>query len=151
MRRYSFKLQKVLDFRETRERLAQEALADATREHLGAQRALDEMRERKSRLLQDVGDAEAGDVDLRQIELCLDYIEFLLGKIEWQTDEVAALGEVVGEKREELTQASRDKKAIQKVKDRDFGEYVAVMRTLEQKLIDEVATTKAARRISGRE
>ena len=148
MRRYSFKLQKVLDFRETKERLAQENLADATREHMAAQAALDEMKERKAALLRDIGEAEDGLVDLRQVRLCLDYLQFLLEGIEKKTDEVEALAKVVEQRREELVEASRDKETIRKVKERDFAEYITLMRTLEQKFIDDLATTKSAREIS---
>lgn len=150
MRKYAFKLQKVLDFRETRERLAQENLAEATREHLKGQAALDEMKARKARLLRDIGEAEDGLVNLRQVRLCLDYLRFLLQKIDHKTDEVLALAQVVEQRREELIETSRDKETIEKVKERDFAEYVALMRTLEQKFIDDVATTKAARRVLGR-
>jgi flagellar FliJ protein len=148
MRRYKFKLQRVLDFKETKEWLAQESLAEATREHISAQDALAEMEEHKAKLLSDIGEAEDGSVDLRQLELCLDYLDFLLERIENKTEEVAGLAEVVEERRAELIEASREKETIVKVKERDFGKYVTLMRALEQKLIDDLATTKAAREIS---
>ena len=148
MRRYKFKLQRVLDFKETKEWLAQESLAEATREHIAAQDALAEMERRKAKLLRDIGEAQDGSVDLRQLELCLGYLDFLLQGIEHRTEEVVQLAEVVEERRGELIEASREKETIVKVKERDFGKYVTLMRALEQKFIDDLATTKAAREIS---
>jgi flagellar FliJ protein len=145
MRKFSFRLEPVLDYREIREDLAQRRLADAMREAARVEEVLAGLRQRRERLIEEMAMSQDGAVNLVQVQQCVDYLGYLLACIDRTRAELAEMVAHVEQRRRELVEATRDKKVLERVKERDFAEYVREAQALEQKFLDEVATIRHAR------
>jgi flagellar FliJ protein len=145
LRKYKFSLEPVLNYREIQEDLAQKRLAAAQREEARRRAALMGLHQRRELLMREMADSQSGVVNLACVHRCIDYMAYLLECIDRGSKEVDELAQVVEERRRELVEASKEKKAIERMKERDFRQYLVETRALEQKFIDEVATIRHTR------
>ena len=145
MRKYRFRLEPVLRYREILEDLAHKRLADAQRDHRQAVDALAALCGRKDALLVEMAESQQGKVSPTLVKQNMNYLAFLRSSIEKQALEVARLAAIVEEKRLALIETTKDKKAIERMRQHDFERYMLEVRAVEQKFIDEVATVRHTR------
>ncbi|MDR1411971.1 MAG: flagellar export protein FliJ [Spirochaetaceae bacterium] len=141
MKRFRFNLQKILDLRAGREQDAKIELGRAVGR-------LAELTGRLKALAEDRSRAAAGRFarsnsaeDMRAYEL---YITRLDSQKEELLEEAAAAELAVNEKREAYLAASRDRKILDKLREKRFGEYRKLALREEVKLTDDAASSRPA-------
>ena len=74
------------------------------------------------------------------------YIEKLKQMIKAQEEVIVRAEALVEEKRAELVEAMRDKKAMETLKENDFEEFLEEEKKAEQKVVDEIVSYRGSRK-----
>jgi len=136
---FNFSLQKVLDVRRHKEDQKSIALGKAKSVLLQEQQKLHQLTESKESLLNDKNHAETAHPDLNAIKINGSYLLQLSDDIDNQKTEVREKGKVVSSRRDDLLGAVKDKKIVEKLKERKFDEHKKEVIKAEHIKEDEVA------------
>ncbi|MFQ5674768.1 MAG: flagellar export protein FliJ [bacterium] len=139
--RRKFHLQKVLDVRKLVEKSRQKELASITQKLAAEQKALaglENKRDDFTRTMNEIRKAEASQFRGNQA-----YLETLNGSIVEQSRTISAVEKEVDEKRQRLMEASKEKKALEKLKEKQVARDIYQENKIEQAVIDEVAIQKS--------
>lgn len=136
---FQFSLQKVLDVREHRERQKSIALGKAQTEMQHVQQKLEQFKDKKKSFLVDEEQSEIGTSDLQTIRIKAGYIHQLNTNIDRKNKELKQKQNKVGQKRNELLHALKDKKIVQKLKEHKQEEHKQDIRRSDAKRDNEVA------------
>ncbi len=146
MRRFVFKLETLLDLKK---RLEEEKI----REFSAVTLELDNQKNNLEILLNEVSEKQKElarkleqDIDLKQVKMTDRYIEHLKWLTLLQRDTISQLEVKVEQKRLELVEAARERRTVEKLKEKQFARYQKALSMEEQKLLDEVGSIKAAYR-----
>ncbi len=137
----AFPLQKVLEFRKHLEDMRAIELVKVQNEKNKANSRLLRLKNQKQEVIESTT-AEVVNrktVDLTQLKIRKDYIENLNGKITDQKHKIVQLTEQVEEERQKLGEAMKERKIVEKLKDRFTERKKAEIKRLENKKTDEVA------------
>lgn len=140
MRKFQYRLQKVLDFRQRKEDKLKSELAAAIRTRdaeVAALSALSEKRGKAQKALE--GHLRNGDI--AEIQFANQFIENLARKIDTQNAIVAKANQEVEVIRNQLTVAAKERKIMEKHKEKKHEEWKEEEKRLEAKWMDEMATT----------
>jgi len=145
MKKFQFRLEKVLDLRKMTEERAQKRMADAH-----SARALQEAQcdaaetaliQEENRLRSErAGKFKAGDALLGHR-----FGQHLRVQVHVQTEKLARAEELVGDRRRELAEASRQKKMLETLREKRLEDYVVEGIRLEQAVMDDEAGQRLAR------
>ncbi len=143
---FRFRLERVRELRERKEDEAKRALAEAMAEHFRAEERLrDAERQiegaRAAQLDATGGPRSGDDLVARQA-----YLERTESDREASRQVVTRSEARVETQREELTQAARDRQALERLKQRREAEYVREAARVESQLLDEIAIINFRRR-----
>jgi flagellar FliJ protein len=136
MKRFRFNLQKVLDLRSYRERDAEVELGRAVTRLMEITSRLKALAEERFRAAAGRFAPSNSVEDMRSYEL---YLARLDVQKEALLEEAAAAELAVNEKREAYLAASRDRKIIDKLKEKRFGEYRKLSLREEVKAADDAS------------
>lgn len=149
MKRFRFRLQRVLDLRAAREESLQAELAVSTRRyHAENERLAGFMEQRRYAILDRMGMENVGTEGI-QIQECAAYIAVLEGQIERQKTILADARAVLEAKRAELLEASRDRKVLDRLRAVKRDRHRAEVGRREQRAENEVAIMQFARGQAG--
>lgn len=136
-----FRLESVLRLRKQREQEKQAQLAVYLRQELEQRELLDRMQNNRKIQLQMLADQMSGGlVEMTYVQFGHTYLERLQSLIERQTNVVRQATKATNQKRVELAQAMKDRKAIEKLKEHWWEELQEEVRQIEIKTIDEIGT-----------
>jgi flagellar FliJ protein len=142
MKRFNFRLQRVLEIRER--------FRDERRQEL-VQRNFE--RDHERRVLEDLDQEflrskvrEGGTYSASEVVLMGDYSRRLACEIEQQHVRVAAADQAAEEARERYIEASREAQALEKLKEKRRNEYQEQILKEEGNQLDELAVQRAGRR-----
>jgi len=146
MKKFSFKLQKVIDVKESMEKKKMIELAEA--EH---QLSLE--RKKLEGLVTKIYDYKKeydkkkkdGPITASEAGLFIRYIEKLTEDMRMQKQNIKIKEEQAKVKREELISVVKDKKILEKLKERKFTDYQRDALRKEQNFLDEISAIKVAR------
>ncbi len=143
MRGFNFRLDSVLKLRRHREESLQRRLADLQRtldqETARLKSIEDERRIQVERL---ATQQETGPLDVHSLWLSSSYLMELELRLQHQARLVDALNKDVADAREAVIRASQDKKALETMREGLLQTYEKEATRKEQKVADEVATTR---------
>ncbi len=140
MKQFEFRLQKVMETTRAREELQKKelalALAEVERNEAMLERMLDKLAEEL-----DAFSARHGSKAIRVSELMqyASYTDKQLGEINTQRDDIVKLAALVDEHRRKLLEISKDKKILERLKEKRYEEYRKKLRQVEQKFMDELS------------
>lgn len=145
MKKFIFRLQKVLDFRNWRERIEQQNFAEASVRRESAQRELDELvetaREHNGSRTERVGATfTAGDALMGA-----EYTGRLSREISAGVNQVQERDRELDLQRDELIAASMGRKVIEKLRERKLSLYEESFARVEQAILDDVAGQRHTR------
>ena len=137
----AFPLQKVLEFRKHLEDLQAIKLGRAQAEKIEADARLERLKRNKEDTLESAARElnRRKTLDLQQLKIQKDYLESLNGKIVEQTQEVFKLEEKVEKNRQELSEAMKERKTVEKLKERFLERQKTENKRRENQKTDEVA------------
>ncbi len=138
---FDFRLQRVLNFRQSVERQKKVELSLAQRLQLQEKEKLNHLQSQKEKEINTTPpQSDAPDkLDLHLLKVRNDYLTQLTEKIKEQSGRVMQAEKVVEKKREILLNARKDKKVLEILKDRYVSEYKKMKSQEESRLESEIA------------
>lgn len=139
MKRFEFRLDKVLEHKRRLEDMDKQELADAQRSLAKSREKLQGLKNHQGEKLEEMSEITPDNIYFK----CMydNYLLRLLLHIENAKDDVNKRGEEVVVKRDELIDSSKKRRVMEKLKERKLEEYAYQRRRWEQGIIDECAKT----------
>jgi len=138
---FNFSLQKVLEVRQHQENKQAVKLNKSKRVLKTEEQKLDILKDNKKHTLKKQKDDSEKDfkVDLNKLKITQDYIVQLNNHIEDQNEKVQHSDEAVKEDLEKLNEAVKEKKVVEKLKEKHFEEHKKTKNQEINKQQDEIA------------
>jgi len=141
MRRFVFSLQKVLEYRQRLEEQAIRAFAEAQAQLMHEQAVLHKLLIEREECLRRSHRRQHLSVELLAVEQT--YLSALEDRIEQQRQRVAEAEKVLEEKRQALIEAQRERKTLERLREKQYEEWRQEWLRTEQKALDELANVRA--------
>ncbi|NIA14320.1 MAG: hypothetical protein GWP08_09575 [Nitrospiraceae bacterium] len=136
----------LIRVRQLQEDLRAQAFATAQRQVDWAKSERQALADQRVLTLQAAGERARERFDVCEIRLYYQYERRLARLMDEKDAEIVQLKGVAAERRDELEDAMKRRRMVEKLKDRKMAAYEAEVRKEEQKLVDETATNAAAMR-----
>lgn len=142
---FRFRLQKVLEYKQSIEEEKKLELGHAYRLRQQEAARLKRYQQQKEQALVS---SRTGKLDLVSLRQRQQYLDVMDRKIASQVKRLEAAEKRVSEKQVELRQAMQERKAFDRLKERQKQQFAYEFNRQQQKLLDEVATASFVRRES---
>ncbi len=140
MKQFEFKLQKVMETTKTREELRKRELAKALVVFAQNESLLEAMLDRLEEQIEEYNTRKLKpSMTASDLINFSHYTEKLLTDIQHQKKTIEDLAEKVRQHREKLIEITKDKKILERLKERRYEEYRKKLRSIEQKFMDELS------------
>ncbi len=143
---FRFKMQSVLDYRSNIEEKVLGEYSDLKRRHADEKEILKQLVGRRREAVTELRATENKVMSALEIAERISYIESIRVQEEQQKTVIREVKALVEHKRRELMEAVKNKKVMEKLKERHAEEYRKEMSELEQKNSDEMSVLKFGRR-----
>jgi len=147
MKKFSFSLQFLLDKKEKEEDLLKRKIAELIKREEKEKRELEEMEQKMAFCQKKLQEKMCQRVKIPLVILYYSYFEKLKDQIERKREAIQGILRERKEIDKALMQVSREKKLLEKMKDKKWKEFVKLRNKLEQKLIDESAVARFYQKI----
>ena len=134
-----FRLHTVLRYRQTLENRAQERLVRAREEVERLVRDMQLQQNRLRELSRELEDRKGQGMHIREILVYQNHMRRLRNEIAHKEQELQSARQRVARKERELYRASRDRKLLDKLKEKQDARYARYLEDKEKKELDEVA------------
>lgn len=143
-KRFAYDLETVLKVRGIREKKEQEKFAEKKREYLTEKQKEEALKEEKKGKEEELrGVFRRGPIsDFEKVLRRRSHLEVLKDDLDEQVEKVIEASKILEEQRARLVESMKDKKIMEKHKERKFDEYKKIMQELELKFMDEIATER---------
>jgi flagellar export protein FliJ len=141
-----FSLQPVLDYRHMRVEVLEVEHGRMVQAQQHATAFLDALQNSRSRVLQQMGESQSGEVDMFMISRLHQNLDMVNERIAQQELHLQELAEQISEKRQELVQAKQDDEALAKLKNQEVERYQVEQARIENRMLDDVYISRAYRR-----
>ena len=143
-KKFKYDLQAVLKVREIKEKKEQEKFAVKQREYLTEKEKEEMIEQEKRNKEQELrGVFKKGPIsDFSKVLRRKAHLDVLKDDLDEQVEKVIEASKVLEEQRAQLVSAMKDKKIMEKHKERKLDEYNKLMQELELKFMDEIATQR---------
>ena len=146
MKRFKFKLEPALRHRKHLEDIKKKELAEVYRELREAQDFLSSLEKDFEKTQASIEREESIKIiDIENILLFESYMIYLRHLMEQTRIKIGVIEKRLEIKRQEYIKASKAKKVLERLKERQYFEYMKAMDVLEQKFIDEMGIVKFIR------
>ncbi len=146
MKPFVFKLETVLDLRRRKEEDASVRLSEARNNLRRAREALENLNEQQQQSWEEFRNKQmSGELLVPDYQLWHNFLFFLKKSIEKQKEVVAELTEKAVIALKEMEKAMKDRKAVEKLKEKRFEQYKLALQAEEQAMLDEIAITRYQR------
>lgn len=142
MARFQFRLQKVLEMREQKEKLLQRRYMELLAAAEAEKRYLRELLERQAWFRKDLEEKQRGKLDIVDVMHLLAYLEGLAETIEEQKIRVREAEERAEEARLDLLRASQEKKAVEKLREKQYDDWMKEQQRAEIIFLDEISSVR---------
>ena len=146
MKKFRFKLETVLNVKERKEEQLKHELLKIQALKIQEEQLLAEVNEKRAYITREKSNENKKGIDIQSLIHFEQYIGSLLKKIDDTKNNIKVLEKKADNKREEVVEASREKKVFEKLKEKQFGEFQRVVLQNEQKVLDETAVSKFNRK-----
>lgn len=138
MKKFDFSLQKVMEVRQTEEKVLQRRLSEAKRSLQTAKEELDALVDRLDLQLLRKTEMHAKPMSSAKYMMLQNYIQNLEEDIDDVRKRIGELETKVDAAREKLLSKTKEKKAIEKLRDSCYEEYRREAKKAEQDFLDEI-------------
>ncbi len=142
---YRFNLQALLDYRKCIEEGIQIELSHVQRELEKEKRLLISLQEEKRYYEEELVRREKKRIDVDEGILYRDYLKGMMIKIKKQREITARILPELDKKRDELLAATKKRKVLEKLREKDWKKFVKVLARSDGMLIDELGIRKYQR------
>lgn len=140
MIKFKFSLEKVLKVRGLRVKLTQKSLADAILRHQSEQARLDQTMGAYQQASETLCQRETSGITAGDLRVTRMYLDRMAEEVALREGAVKAALVRVDEVRDQLVQAMKDHKSLERFKEKRFQTYHQEAQRQEQKILDEVRT-----------
>lgn len=141
---YQFKLEALRRYRKHQEEVRQKELANANKIRDQIAKELEIKIARRQKSERDLNAKQRSDATAAIMSLYESFLAKISTEIELQRQKVAAAEKICDQKRNNLLAAMQKKKAIERIKEKDFENYMANLEQKEAKFINEIAINRFA-------
>jgi len=146
MRRFAFKLEKVLELRRFAEREWEHKLAEATSRVIGVENEISDWAERRTATSADR--VPIGRVDMAVLRSREDYVNLIDDRVYQLQSRLVTLEAEREKVRTRYLEVSQRRKALSKLKERRGDEYYKDARKEEMRTLDEIAVSMTAGKLA---
>jgi flagellar FliJ protein len=140
-----FELHQVLNYRTDLERLRKQEFAAARQDLDRASDAVDRQRTEAAALARDFAERNGQLNSVVELQLYADFFTRKREEIRQQQERVTALDRVLENRRDELVQATKDKKVLEALKEKKTQQFRQELQRKERDFLDETAVQKKGR------
>ena len=140
-----FQLQQVLNYRKEIEKVRKIEFATAKREFESATEVLERHQAEADQARVEYNNKQASVVNAGELQMYADFFRRKTGDIQSQRLEVDSRGQAMTDRREELMDAAKDKKALELLKEKQMAALRRERAEKEQAFLEELAIQKACR------
>jgi flagellar protein FliJ len=148
---FKFELQSVLDYRLSLEEKAQIAFSEQLRCVENEKRILEDLKIKKAALMHQFLQSQTQQMNASEIAMFISYIRYMIGREQQQASVLAREEAVLEEKRGDLMEAARNRKAMENLKDKKFMQYRADILEKERKELDEFGIVSFQKKVDNEE
>jgi flagellar protein FliJ len=141
-KKFKFELQSVLDLKTFKEDLLRQDLAKLLRELNGQKEKIAALEIEYAASKGKLNEILLSSPDINKLSFYREYLNLIGKKIGDEKRILKVMQEVISEKRKELERALKEKKVMDKLKDRKLHEYTKEINSWEQKYIDEICSQR---------
>lgn len=142
MAKFKFKFQSILNVKKQIEDNLKNMLGKALTELQKRIRALCALEDEKEVLIEKINAESEKGITVYKLRKYNSYLSYLNGKIDIQKEKVNEQQKVVDKYREELVKAMQERKMFEKLKEKQYEEYLHQEAYEEQRAVDEVVSYK---------
>ena len=147
MKKFRFRLQKVMEFKEEVEKQRKQELGKARKRVLDEEKVLDGLQARDHDCRLQIADkCNAETIDPREIDNYYRYLKQLKVQMEMQGHRIDEAKKIMEDKRQDLLAATKERKILEKLKERKYNDFMIDLARREQFVLDDLAGTAFARR-----
>lgn len=136
---YSFKLEKVLNYKENIENLKKTEYGDVNRRLNNEQEKLLNYNIHKENLVTQKNDSTK-NINVGSLKLYNNYLQDISTNIKKQESIISDIKDELEKTKEELLIAMKEKKIFEKLKENDYNEFLSEVKKNEEKLVDGIVT-----------
>lgn len=140
-----FELHQVLNYRTDLERLRKQEFAAARQDLDQASDKLEQQRTEAAALARDFAERNGQLNSVVELQLYADFFARKREEIKQQQERVTALDRVLENRRDDLVQATKDKKVLEALKEKKMQAFQQEMQRKERDFLDETAVQKKGR------
>jgi flagellar FliJ protein len=119
-------------------------LAELHRRLLEREAEMNDLERRHSSCTADLATRVTGTIDPEQVLMYHNYLNLLSSRMQTVREEMARLNGEVQHKTNAVIAASKNKKIVERIRERDLIEFNTLLADTERKILDEVGTYRAA-------
>lgn len=140
-----FELHQVLNYRTDLERLRKQEFAAARQDLDRASDKLEQQRDEAAALARDFAERNGQISSVVELQLYADFFSRKREEIKQQQERVTALDRILEHRREELVQATQDKKVLEALKEKKVHAFRQEQQRKERDFLDEMSVQKKGR------
>ncbi len=148
---FKFELQSVLDYRLSLEEKSQIAYSEQMRCLENEKRVLEKLRKKKAALMNQFLQDQNGAMNASDIALFISYIRHMITREQEQVTVVSREETVLEERRGDLIEAVKNRKALENLKDKRLQQYKAGILEKERKELDEFGIVSYQNKVDNEE
>lgn len=145
MPRFSFKLQRVLDIKERREEQLKGELASVKREYEEEEKILHSLEKSHSICLDRLREHQLKTISIQEVTWYQAYLSKLVNDISSQSQKLEDLLKRIDELTKKLIETSKERRVLEKLRERKWDEFRHEVECLEQEVLDEIGTSRHIR------
>lgn len=142
MRKFSFRLQKLLNLEGQREQQAKIIIYSLVSNLRGQENILGFLKDSLYENQKNLGGKEDVSTDSQKLMLYQNYIIALNDRIAQQAKLINETGDKIEKSRNDMLDIQRERKKLEKLKDKDKEEYVSLMKKIEIKELDDISSSR---------
>jgi flagellar FliJ protein len=139
MKGFSFRLEKVLNYRKNLEKIAQRDLFNARNEYISKEKTIDLLKEKRTEIARECGRSKANGIDVPMYHAYGIYVIRLDRDLEAAYIDLEKAGEEVNSRVEILREKSKGKTIMETLREAALNTYIDSVEKEEQKILDELA------------
>ncbi len=142
MKKFKFRFDTVLRVKEKKEEQLKREFMQLIALKIQQENLLKEIEKEKKKIIKEKFDEKQTGTDIQTLIYYEEYCNFLRKEINLTEKKIKELQEKADIKREELIEASKQKKIFERLKQSDFQKFKALVLKNEQQILDEAAVNK---------
>ena len=143
MKKFSFPLQFLLDYRKKKEDRLKRELAEVIAREEREKSVLRELEEKINLYREKLREKkQQEDIKMCWITYLYSYLEKLIRQADNQREKIRKISEKRGKLQEALIQAGQERKAVEKLRERRWADFIYQRGKLEQQILDESAIAR---------